>query len=74
MAQDGYVTAELIKNAFLGKIARERTLIEFFRSSGREVLPFVAERSPTNEFIFVILQSCFIEILIAGLIESKISI
>ncbi len=65
MAQDGYVTAELIKNAFLGKIARERTLIEFFRSSGREVLPFVAERSPTNEFIFVILQSCFIEILIA---------
>lgn len=65
MAQDGYVTTELIKNAFLGKIARERTLIEFFRSSGREVPPLAARRSPANEFIFVILQSCFIEILIA---------
>ena len=27
MAQNGYVTAELVKNAFLDKIARERTLI-----------------------------------------------
>lgn len=35
------------------------------RSSGRVVSPLAAGRSPTDEFIFVILQSCFIEILIA---------
>ena len=34
-------------------------------SSGRVVPPLAAGRSPTDEFIFVILQSCFIEILIA---------
>ena len=36
MAQDGYVTAELVKNAFLGKIARERTLIEFFKQHNEQ--------------------------------------
>lgn len=38
MAQDGYVTAELVKNAFLGKIARERTLIEFFKQHNEQYL------------------------------------
>ena len=38
MAQDGYVTAELVKNAFLGKIARGRTLIEFFIQHNEQYL------------------------------------
>ena len=38
MEQDGYVTAELVKNAFLGKIARERTLIEFFKQHNEQYL------------------------------------
>ena len=38
MAQNGYVTAELVKNAFLGKIARERTLIEFFKQHNEQYL------------------------------------
>ena len=38
MAQDGYVTAELVKNAFLGKIVRERTLIEFFKQHNEQYL------------------------------------
>ena len=40
MAQDGYVTAELVKNAFLGKIARERTLMEFFKQHNERFLEF----------------------------------
>ena len=30
LEQDGYVTSERVKNAFLGKIERGKTLIEFF--------------------------------------------
>ena len=35
---DGYVTAERVKNAFLGKIERSKTLIEFFEMHNEQYL------------------------------------
>ena len=39
LEQDGYVTSERVKNAFLGKIERGKTLIEFFEMHNEQYLP-----------------------------------
>ncbi|WP_439810238.1 site-specific integrase [Parabacteroides distasonis] len=38
LEQDGYVTSERVKNAFLGKIERGKTLIEFFEMHNEQYL------------------------------------
>ena len=38
LEMDGYVTAERVKNAFLGKIGRGKTLIEFFEMHNEQYL------------------------------------
>lgn len=38
LEQDGYVTSERVKNAFLGKIERDKTLIEFFEMHNEQYL------------------------------------
>lgn len=38
LVMDGYVTAERVKNAFLGKIERGKTLIEFFEMHNEQYL------------------------------------
>lgn len=50
LEQDGYVTSERVKNAFLGKIERGKTLIEFFEMHNEQYLQKVKMKTTDKTY------------------------